>query len=123
MTNTQIKNRKYFSKSRSNDSLRNKNKKKPIFSLALFNRFLSVLLFFSVIFYVLVINDIAVKGIVLEELKKQEKKLNVEAKNHELAIMHLESFDNISRKAADLKMVKVDEIEYIVINNNGVAMK
>jgi len=87
------------------------------------NKLLLVIIIFSGISFVISINDLSIKGFVLEELKEEVYNLSVENKNIELLAMELESFENISKRAEELKMVKVDAIEYIKLSDEAVAKK
>ena len=89
----------------------------------LLNKFLFTLTIICGISFIVCVNDISIKGFVLEELKADARELRKENKNIELVIMKLESFDNIAKRAEEIKMVKVDKIDYISINSDGVAMR
>ena len=103
--------------------LNSRKMKRNILSWRLFNKIVISLAVLSGLSYVVVVNDLAIKGIVLEELKKETIRQNNLTNNQELAIMEMESYDNINKRAKDMKMVKVDKIDYIIINNDGVAKK
>lgn len=92
-------------------------------SWRLVNRVIIFLAVLSGFGYIVTINDLAVKGIVLEELRKEAAEQNNLTNDYELAIMEMESYDHINKRAKDMKMVKVDKIDYITINNEGVAKK
>ena len=122
MTKTQeINNR--FSKNHCRKLLNSKRKKRNILSWKLLSGTIIFLAVLSGLCYVITINDLAVKGIVLEELKKEATKQNNLTNNYELVIMEMESYDNINKRAKEMKMVKVDKIDYITINNEDVAKK
>ena len=103
--------------------LNSRKMKRNILSWRLFNKIVISLAVLSGLSYVVVVNDLAIKGIVLEELKKETIRQNNLTNNQELAIMEMESYDNINKRAKDMKMVKVDKIDYIIVNNDGVAKK
>ncbi|MEA1963367.1 MAG: hypothetical protein U9M94_03985 [Patescibacteria group bacterium] len=103
--------------------LNSKRKKRNILSWKLLSGTIIFLTVLSGLCYIVTINDLAVKGIVLEELKKEATRQNNLTNDYELAIMEMESYDNINKRAKDMKMVKVDKIDYITINNEGVAKK
>jgi cell division protein FtsB len=91
--------------------------------LMILNKFLFVVIFISGIYFVATINDLSIKGFVLQDLKKQVNNLSSENRNIELQIMELESFDSIAKRASDMKMVRVDKIDYISVVKENVAMK
>ena len=97
--------------------------KRKILSWKLINRTIIFLTVLTGLGYIFTINDLAVKGIVLEELRKEAVEQNDLSNNYELAIMEMESYDNINKRAKDMKMVRVEKIDYITINNDGVAKK
>lgn len=109
----------------SNENLKRRKVKfsKSLFNLAFFNKMVFVLAILSGLCYIIVINDLSIKGIVLEELKKDALVLNENKKNYELNIMRLESYDTINRRAQEIKMVKVDKIEYISTGKDAVARR
>ena len=102
-----------------------KNNKKRDYChlLAVANRFLLALVLVCGVYFVVSINDLSIKGFVLQELKTEIAKLENDKKNVELSIMKLESYENINQKASDLKMVKVDKIDYVTVANGAVAMR
>jgi cell division protein FtsL len=91
--------------------------------LMILNKFLFVSIFISGIFFVITINDLSIKGFVLQDMKKQVSDLSSENRNVELRIMELESFDSIAKRANEMKMVRVDKIDYISLTKEDVAMK
>jgi len=122
MTKIQETNNK-FSKNNCRKFLNSKRKKRNILSWKLLSGTIIFLAVFLGLSYIITINDLAVKGIVLEELKKEAAKQNNLTNDYELAIMEMESYDNINKRAKDMNMVKVDKIDYITINNESVAKK
>ena len=99
------------------------DKQKFIKFLTVFNKLLCILVICSGISFVAGINDLSIKGFVLQELKSKVTELKNENKNIELTATELESYENIHRRAEDLKMVKVDKIDYVMVVNDVVAMK
>ena len=87
------------------------------------NKILIGLILFVGIGFIITTNDIAVQGFVLAELKSDL--LTIEKSNDEygLAVLKLESMANINDRAKELKMVKVDDIEYISVIDTSVAIK
>lgn len=90
-------------------------------------KYINILLFVLVIiagvFYIIITNNLSIKGFELNELKKETK--NLSSKNDGLKVqsMSLESYDNLHKKIQDLKMVAVGEVLYIAANNQAVAKK
>ena len=77
-----------------------------------------IIVFGGCLFMALVaaINDISVKGIVMQELRKEYTTLQKENDQVEIKVMTLESYENIDKRARELKMVKVDKVNYINID-------
>ncbi len=86
---------------------------------SLFNKILASLIFVVMIAYVVSINDLSIKGFVLQDLKKNIKQLEIENEHYELSAMSLESYDKINTKAIAMGLVKVDDIEYVTVNEEG----
>ena len=87
--------------------------KKNILSLKTFNKVLFVCLIALSVFYIAGTNDLAIQGFALSDLKEERNKLADENKKLELKAMTLSSYNAISGKIDNLKMVAVGEIEYI----------
>ena len=68
------------------------------------------------------VNDIAIKGFVIKDLKVKIAELSEENKGIELKIYDLKSLEGISARALEMKMVKVDKIDYITVINGDVAL-
>jgi hypothetical protein len=83
--------------------------------------------FISAIFlglsYIISVNSLSVKGFVLQELKNKTKQLEAESNNIELNIMSMETYENINQRAQNMKMVKIDKVDYILSGAIGVAKK
>lgn len=90
---------------------------------ALANKFLLLLIIILGVSYVVGVNDLSIKGFVLKELKVSRDVLNSENTDMELKITDLESYENISNRADELKMVKVDKIDYITVFDESFARK
>lgn len=75
------------------------------------------------ILHVVTVNDLSIKGFVLNELKRELIAEQLENQNLELAATRLGSYENISRRARDLRMVKIDEIVYLEASAGPVARK
>jgi len=92
-------------------------------NLKLVNRLLMALIAITGVYYVVSINDLAIKGFVLRDTKNAVQKYQDDNNQMELAIMKLESYDNIEKRALSMNMVKVSKIDYINVQGRTVAMK
>jgi cell division protein FtsB len=91
--------------------------------LALLNKAIALLCIVGAFYYIASINNISIKGFVLKELKTELSILEQEKEALEQKAMELESYEHISRRADELKMVKVDKIDYITVTDPAVAIK
>jgi hypothetical protein len=91
--------------------------------LGLFNKIIFLFLAICGVYSILCLNDLAIKGFVMRELKLELAELNRMNEANELAVMELESYENINQKAQELKMVKADAIEYISAGTGSFAKK
>jgi len=117
-----LKQKQNFAKARKNNG-RESRKRRGQFNFGLANKFLFCLIAIVGVYYVVSINDLAIKGFVLQELKTETKSLQGKNNQMELAIMELESYEAIEKRAQDLSMVKVGKIDYITITGGSVARK
>jgi cell division protein FtsB len=99
-----------------------KRNKKKILCIKNLNIFLVSTIIVVGFVYIFSINELIAKGFKLNELKKELNKISEENAEYNLKILSLESYNNLSKRAADLKMVAVEEIAYITVKNN-VALK
>ncbi len=97
--------------------------KKRKIDLKLFNKFLFILCIAMGVVYLACVNELAVQGFVLTDLKQNIKELNKKNSELELKIMMLESYNNISERARNLEMVKADNIDFIEMAPEEVAKK
>ncbi len=74
-------------------------------------------------YYVVSINDLAIKGFVLRDKKVQVDNLLEDNNQTELAIAKFESYENIEKRAKEMNMVKVGKIDYISVSGKTVARK
>ncbi len=118
MTQKQKKNLKQTS----NYGLKNKLNKRR-FNLRVLNKILFFALFVLVVGYLACVNDIAIQGFVLTDLRQNIKELNKKNSNLELKIMMLESYDNVSKRASRLKMVKADDVDFMQVTPSEVARR
>jgi hypothetical protein len=73
--------------------------------------------------FIISVNSLSVRGFVLQELKNKTKILETESNNIELNIMSMETYENINQRAQNMKMVKIDKIDYVMSGAVGVAKK
>jgi len=108
-------------KTGSSENRKNKKRIKKIYPLL--SRTLIVLIILSGIAFVASINDLSIKGFVLAELKNDLANLQEENEKIELSVMALESYESINERASNLKMVRVDAIDYITTTDEAVAKR
>ena len=87
------------------------------------NRMMVVLIVAFSIGYILSVNDLSIKGFVLNDLKSQVKDLEKENGLIESQFAQLESNNTINNRAQQLAMVKVDKIDYITLVDGRVARR
>ena len=75
------------------------------------------------IFYVISVNDLSTKGYVLYELKERIYSLQDDNDLLEFKTMTLQSYGNISERARELLMVKVEKVDYLTSSEEAVAKK
>jgi cell division protein FtsL len=104
-----------------NKKERGLKKKRNIISLI--NKILFIIIIISGISYLVSINDLAIKSFVLEDLRDISEELVFTNEGYELNVMNLESYENINKRALELKMVKVDKLNYLSAGSSFVAKK
>ncbi len=87
------------------------------------NKGLVISIVLSALAYIGTVNDLSIKGFVLDELRVSISELEAENEQKELEAMALESYDLINERARKLGMVKVDNIEYLALTDGAVAVK
>lgn len=97
--------------------------KKYKFNIVIFNRCLLGLVVFMGVAYLLCVNDLAIKGFKLGELKKQVSSLSEENNRNELDAMSLKSYANISERVKKLSMVPAGNSVFIEPNMAMVAKR
>jgi len=100
-----------------------KQKNKKIILQKIIIKFIFCLIIICGISYVISVNNLSIKGFVLADLKSKVSELQKENENIELKVMNLESYENIIKRVNELKMVKVDKIDYIIKANDFVAKR
>lgn len=91
--------------------------------MAIFNKFLFFMIIVGGVYFILSINDLSVKGFVLQELRLKSQGLSKENKLAANRVTELESYENIQTRALNMNLVKADKIDYITIANEAVARK
>ncbi len=85
------------------------------------NFLLLTLIIAGALYYVTGINDLVVKGFTLQELKAKVNLLQEENQNLTVQTASLQSYNDLAKRIADLKMVAVDNVDYLKVGS-GVAM-
>lgn len=81
------------------------------------------MIFVVIIAYVVTINDLSIKGFVLQDLRTNISQLEIDNEQYELKTMNLESYGLINERAQKLGMVKVDDIKYVSATDGAVAVR
>jgi hypothetical protein len=87
------------------------------------NKGIAILVVVFFVGYLFTVNDLAVKGIVLNDLKSKVNELNQENQSIELQTANLDANSAIDSRAQQLPMVKVDKVDYINIADGKVARR
>lgn len=87
------------------------------------NKTIAIFIIVFFVGYLFTVNDLAVKGIVLNDLKTKVNELSQENQGIELQTATLEANSTIDSRAQQLAMVKVDKIDYINITDGKVARR
>ncbi|MCD4761826.1 hypothetical protein K8R32_02595 [bacterium] len=101
------------------------SRKKSVFAvrLKLLSHLFIVMSALFIVAFIISINDLSIKGFVLQDLKFKVVELEEGNRELELLAMKLESYENISERAEKLSMIKVEKIEYITVTDEAVAKK
>ncbi|KKR21464.1 MAG: hypothetical protein UT48_C0008G0041 [Parcubacteria group bacterium GW2011_GWE2_39_37] len=97
--------------------MKQKQNKSGNLKLQKINRILFLLIIITGVMYLIGTNDVSIKSYVLQQHKKQAMKLRNDNNDLELKTMSLSSYNNLSKRVENLKLVKVDKIDYINTNN------
>ncbi|MFA4834025.1 MAG: hypothetical protein WC619_04255 [Patescibacteria group bacterium] len=97
--------------------------RKIVFNFKNLNKFLFVVIVAAGVYYLTGINDLTVKGFKLQEEKNKINLLAEENAVLGLKVTGLESYNNLSERAKELKMVVAGEIDYITVQSGIVAKK
>ncbi|MBD3247838.1 hypothetical protein GF382_00940 [Candidatus Falkowbacteria bacterium] len=90
-----------------------KSKNKRSINFKLVNIVLSILILFSVAYYVVGINELVVKGFKIQELRNQAVSLENENKNFDIYATSLKSYNNLAKRVESLGMIETDKVDYI----------
>lgn len=96
---------------------------KKLSNLKNFNKILLLFIIACGVYYIAGINDLAIKGFALSDLKQRHNKLAEENNKLELKAMTLSSYGAISEKINNLKMVAVGNVDYLAGGIELVAKK
>ncbi len=99
-----------------------KNKKLSKY-LSLINKSIFSLIIILGVYFVFGVNDLSIKGFVLQEVKNEVSRYEDQNRELELKVMELESYENLSKRAVELNMVKVGKVDYISVENGVVAVR
>ena len=92
-------------------------------SLRLVNKALMVLLLVSGVYYITTINDLVVKGFVLQELEARAGLLRDESRTMNDRAVALKSCNDLSSRIDGLGMVATDKIDYIKVGKGVLAAR
>ena len=106
-----------------NSSSKNPKKREKFFWLPILNRALVCLIMVAGVGYLIYANDVSIKGFVLSDLKSKLEDAQKEQEHLKITSLKLQSMEEVQKRAQELKMVKVDTIEYIDGSTLGVALK
>lgn len=100
-----------------------KKTKKQFRQWTLLNRAVLLLIIAFSVYYVTCTNDLTVKGFVIQDLKLRVNELEEVNEKLEISAYNLKNTESIDMRAQEMKMVKVEKIDYITILPGGVAKK
>lgn len=96
---------------------------KQIFNLKNFNQAIFFVIIILLVYYIAGVNNLAIKGFALNDLRGQKNKL-IEANNKlELKALISSSYFNIKKRVSNLKMVAAGEVSYLTAGVEAVAKK
>lgn len=84
---------------------------------------LVMLLFLGGMYFLKSIDDLMMRSVELDQLKSRLEVLQLENKEKQAEKNYLESYENISSRLRDLRMVKISNIDYIKIGEDPLAKK
>ncbi|MBU0646849.1 cell division protein FtsL [Patescibacteria group bacterium] len=94
-----------------------------ITNLKIINLAILFIIIVSGVYYLIGTNDLTVKGFSQEKLREKNRQLAKENENLELSITSLSSYNNINSRIKNLKMVAVNNVDYLEVGVNVVARR
>jgi len=92
-------------------------------NLKIINLAILFIIIVSGVYYLIGTNDLTVKGFSQEKLREKNRQLAKENENLELSITLLSSYNNINSRIKNLKMVAVNNVDYLEVGVNVVARR
>lgn len=92
---------------------RSKRKNRITVNFKFVNSLLSVLAVIGVIYYVAGVNNLAIKGFELQELKNDSSSLQNDNKDFNIHITSLKSYNNLAKRVEKMGMVEIGRVDYI----------
>ncbi|MCF7860528.1 hypothetical protein K9M09_02810 [Patescibacteria group bacterium] len=96
-----------------NKKMNKKSQSKKVSYWRTINTFLSITCLVFGILYLIGMNDLTVKGFVLNDLKSQVSMLSEEHQDLQTRSLTLQSYTTLSPRLQDLNMVVVDDVAYL----------
>jgi hypothetical protein len=92
-----------------------KIKQNPLISInfKFVNTFLFILIGAGLVYYVAGVNDLVVKGFLLQELKSSSVSLERENNNFNTYITSLKSYSSLSERVKKTDMIEIGRVDYI----------
>jgi hypothetical protein len=106
-----------------NNNMRKSQTSQPSFSWRAINTLLSMACIAFGIVYLIGMNDLTVKGFVLNDLKSKVSVLAEENQDLQTSSLTLQSYTALSPRLQDLNMVKVEDVAYFSPQASVVAKK
>lgn len=98
-------------------------RRRPVFNPKFLSVFFAILIVVGGSLYVVRMNRVMVKNFKIQELKKQAESIAAENRDLELRTIALGSYDLLNERIKDLRMVPIEEADYITIKNGVIAKK
>lgn len=95
------------------EKLKKEKQKKINLNWKIINRLLFVLIFFFGASYLIGVNDLSIKTIILQKQKMKIFELKNVIADLDLKAMSLGSYTSVSQRLPGLSLVKVDKVEYV----------
>lgn len=74
-------------------------------------------------YYVATVNDLTIKGLKIQELKREVSQYSEENRNLTVKISSLKSYNSIVKRTQNLDMTVAEEIDYIKVLGQSVARR